>query len=132
MIAAVLIALTFAQATPAQFDLVCQGERRDAKAGAVPQPVEYRLRIDLDARVWCQDQCSGTGSIKEVTAARITLYDSERHGTTHSSQDSSWIDRTTGRHHQFSSVRMGRAAIGHTVEAQCSPASFSGMPSALF
>mgnify|MGYP001369214614 CR=1 FL=1 len=140
MVRAAAVALVLALGAGAaeaadQFDLVCKGKYREDDRGAW-RPWEGRYRIDLSAGAWCQGDCSSIARLAEVTAAKLYLRPStSRAESTDGSSQTFEIDRVTGKLTQFE-YRPPMYERGSTwwwqVEADCTPAPYSGMPSARF
>lgn len=139
--AAVALALALGAApaavaqTPEQFDLICKGGYREDSAGAW-RPWEARYRIDLAVGAWCQGDCPSVARLAEVTAAKLSLRPATSSSeTTDGSSQTFEIDRITGKLTQLE-YRPPMYPRGSTwwwqVEADCSPAPYSGMPSPRF
>lgn len=123
MIALLLAAAMVLQASPQQFDLVCQETARSGR----PAATEYRFRIDLDANRWCEGDCSRPRDIAAVTADRYTLVDSQHRSRTMRTSNKSWIDRVTGEHWEQNQA-IGSLTQIESREGRCERAPFSGMP----
>lgn len=53
--------------TPRQFDLACETLRHWRDGSDTVEPVAIRIRVDLDQRRWCDDECLTTLEINEVS-----------------------------------------------------------------
>lgn len=68
----------YAQSTN-QFDLICAGsatpsvtmESPEFPYDKSPRPVSFRLRVDLEARQFCQDQCQTVEAIRLVSPINV-------------------------------------------------------------
>lgn len=54
-------------ASPRQFDLSCDVQRHWRDGTNAVEPVAVRIRVDLDQRRWCDDDCPTTFEIDEVS-----------------------------------------------------------------
>ncbi|HEX7856088.1 MAG TPA: hypothetical protein VF503_20600 [Sphingobium sp.] len=106
-----------------QFDLVCHGEVKHSPDGKW-RPIDFRYRIDLVSRRWCDSECNGASDIAEVSDLQITLAanDQKYPGRIY---ESSWIDRLNGDLHYIYSGGLGSF---EERRGKCEVAPFSGFP----
>ncbi|WP_292035551.1 MULTISPECIES: hypothetical protein [unclassified Brevundimonas] len=75
--AASIAATLAAAATPSlaspQFNLVCEGRRILSNDHA--EPFTTTLRVDLERRYWCRDECAGALEIDTIGDAFVTFMD---------------------------------------------------------
>jgi hypothetical protein len=118
---------------PQQFDLVCTGQQRFDISDPF-KPASFRLRVDLDARKWCEDAppeihaelCSVLHDVAEVQPSFIA-FDPDQTAEQQSMGivRTHYVDRTTGEYVHYVHDR-GPGMI--EVKAHCEPAPFSGFP----
>lgn len=111
-------------AQPLQFDLTCT---KTSGLGAVPA----ELRIDLEARQFCVDDCTTVEMIEEVTASRILLNTTRGGGTRWRATTAREIDRLTGTYRQTFDMR-GLGGGTMITEGTCAAQPFSGFPAVKF
>jgi hypothetical protein len=117
-----------------KFDLTCVGEVRRHPGTEVGSYVPWtgRLKIDLETKTFCQDDCSKVEQIYSITPEKIVLL-RKADGEVF---DFSEIQRSNGfylRTHSITKIENG--TINDQAEdyrATCSPAPFSGFPKTLF
>lgn len=125
-----LTAVDAAAQTATQFDLVCSGTRQTTLDGPAA-PLDYRLRVDLDAGRWCWDACERTFQIADVAPDRLVLQ-SERVDTPRKrSTTDNTVSRTTGEHRSIWIETRPMPTYFET-KGQCDPAAFSGFPATRF
>lgn len=125
-----LTAFDAAAQSATQFDLVCSGTRQMG-LDAQPVPLDYRLRVDLEARRWCWNDCDRTMQIVDVAPDRLVLQTESIDTPRKRSTSDNTVSRTTGEHR---SIWIETRPIPTYVETkgQCDPAAFSGFPAARF
>lgn len=130
LIAVSLTAFDAAAQSATRFDLVCSGTRQMDLDGA-PAPLDYRLRVDLEARRWCWNDCERTMPIVDVAPDRIVFQSESIDTARKRSTSENSVSRTTGEHR---SIWIETRPIPTYVETkgQCDPAAFSGFPAARF
>ena len=109
-----------------QYDLACQGSRitqRDGTAAAYTT----RVRIDLTARKWCQDDCKQVSDITEIGDDKIVLVDDLTYNTRTDFSNNITIDRKTGALRQLSSQDRP-TTLYLKVEASCTEQPFTPFP----
>jgi hypothetical protein len=127
MKAAALLLFVAAPAGAAdQFDLVCQGRWRFNVTDPY-EPRNFRMRVDLQAKRFCEEDCRATREIAEVQPNVITFERATDQpkalGTTFFFQ----VDRTNGKLTYFKSARLPERSWIEQ-DAICEPAPFSGFP----
>lgn len=75
--------------TPRQFDLACETLRHWRDGSDTVEPVAIRIRVDLDQRQWCADECPTTLDINEVSSTFVRfknlvslIYEDDNSGAT--------------------------------------------------
>jgi hypothetical protein len=121
---ALLLALAAAAPQPQHFDLVCTGTPQ-ADGALVWEGVDLKLRIDLDARKWCEGDCKVINDVADVQPAVLWLEKEstieEARGLVHFRI----VDRETG---EYTRVRESREFARIAQKASCNRAPFSGFP----
>lgn len=114
-------------ADPRQFDLLCSGEKRiDSEDGSVTNPASQHLRVDLDRREFCVDECESTQSIDQITSASIGF-----RNTTNISPpvgvlwSQFFVNRETGGYYD---QRMAPNIPSSIEQGVCAAMPFSGFP----
>lgn len=110
-----------------QFDLVCVGERRsDSEDGSTSSPTTQHLRVDLDRREFCRDDCEATAAIAEINSDVIAF-----RNTTNTSAPGGmiwsqfFVNRKTGK---YFDQRMFPHTDSTTEEGVCEAKPFTGFP----
>lgn len=126
-IASVIAVVVVAQA--AQFDLICAGrtetwiELNDTQV----TDSNWRIRVDLDRKLACWDDCDVVSAIDRVDATRIVFSDVPGGSLV-------TVDRHTGSF--FNSFQVndsdGKLLTTQTTEGRCEPAEFTGIPAPKF
>lgn len=123
------IALATLMAWSPQFDLVCSGSTRTD--GGEPRPTERRIRVDLDAGRWCQEECDRTWPIADA-AQDVLVFDQEGQGDSAARRVALHrVSRVTGAWYSSVSTRAPIRMLVVT-EGTCEPAAFSGFPQPRF
>jgi hypothetical protein len=66
-----MLAVTAGSATASeQFNLNCEGQRRFEDR---TEPVTIIIRVDLERRLWCRDECLGMREIESVSPVNLIL-----------------------------------------------------------
>ncbi len=122
---AVLLFLALVAPPPAlQFDLVCTGRWRLESLGQY-QPHDFRLRVDLAQRLWCQGDCTVLNPIVNVQPAKLVFRRSSATEEALGVNELAQVDRATG---EYMHIRVDRRPGVIDVKASCSPSPFSGFP----
>ncbi|HWJ68443.1 MAG TPA: hypothetical protein VNS79_00100 [Sphingobium sp.] len=109
-----------------QYDLACQGTRispRDAAAEAY----STRLRIDLAAQKWCQDDCKRVVAINDISADTLVLADDITYNSRTDLSNKMTVDRKSGAFEQLSSQDRP-SPMYLKVEATCTEQPFTPFP----
>ena len=117
-------------ATPAvaadQFDLACQGTKWTQR-GTAGEAHKFRLRVDLAANKWCEDDCKTVQALSSSSADKLTLTDE---GTLNTRMEMSRVitlDRKTGAFvHNFTQIRPDESLF--YVQATCKTEAFTPFP----
>lgn len=120
------MSLASALAAAASFNLVCIGtmETTDA-AGKREQPYRVEYRVDLDARLWCQDECNETFNVITSDETDLVLqYGPYRHA----GRDSITMNRQSGYHLALRTDAGPNGAVWKKWEGRCEPAPFTPIP----
>lgn len=124
-----LIALACAVSGPVnaqsanRFDLVCDitqqvlGGEREVE----PRFSQMRLRIDLERKVWCADECKNVNDVASATSAEIVLANPLTDGMR--------INRVSGTLDTTPSRRFG---LLWTFSGQCRRAPYTAIPRQIF
>lgn len=121
-----LLSATASSAAAAeQFNLQCT---KVVRGSSGPETNTRTYRIDLDAKLWCMDECDRARSIKAVTPDQITINETDpaerRYRASH------YIYRGTGKYVQtYDNRSLGSFIV---TEGQCEPAPFTGLPATKF
>lgn len=110
-----------------QFDLICAGERRiDEVDSSTTTSVSRHIRVDLDRREYCDEDCNSTRMISEITTRSIWFRDSTDVANPVGLLWSQFVvDRETGK---YFDKRMFPNTPDSSEEGFCRPAAFSGLP----
>jgi len=108
------------------YDLACQGTRLTQRGGTA-EAYATRVRIDLTANKWCQDDCKEVRDITEVSADRIVLVDDLTYNTRTDFSNNITVDRKTGALRQLSSQDRP-TTLYLKVEASCTEQPFTPFP----
>lgn len=112
-----LIVAMALQLPPQQFDLVCAGTVQ-AMSSTSPAPTRFssRYRVDLDRRIFCEDECVVQWEIAAVHPTILTLLDHHWHdgggGT-----DLVTVNRESGEFRMERTTGSGGSAWGSSVAA---------------
>ncbi|MBO9576116.1 MAG: hypothetical protein J7494_10295 [Sphingobium sp.] len=97
-----VLPLLMLASTPAlaadQFDLACQGYKW-TKLGGSGEAYNFRVRVDLAAKKWCDGECKAAQSIVSVADDKLVLLDE---GTLNSRMEvarEATFDRKAGNYH---------------------------------
>lgn len=112
-----------------QFDLVCSGSRQVGLSA--PEPIERRIRVDLDAMRWCQFECTRTFPIVEASADTLVLDRAGENDRTAVTRRLTTVSRVTGEW-RVATLESGFGAVDSYISGNCAPADFTGFPSAKF
>lgn len=81
-----------------QFDLVCEGWKW-TKMGGTAQEYDFRVRVDVAAKKWCDGDCKTASAIQSVADDKLVLLDD---GTLNSRMEvarEATFDRKAGKYH---------------------------------
>jgi hypothetical protein len=129
-----LLAMFVTTAAPSQqFDLVCRGQWRFALLDP-SQPHNFRLRVDLATKQWCEDappeyadrSCTVLKPIANVQPGLIVFQEESPEDKALGVTRSQIVNRQTGKYLHYE--REPRRSSIIAVEADCEPAPFSGFP----
>jgi hypothetical protein len=124
---AVLLMLVAAPAAAAdQFDLVCKGQWRFGASDPY-EPHDFRLRIDLKAKRFCEMDCKATEPIADVQPNLIVFRQAEAEDRALGTMFTDEVDRSTGKYTYFKYSERPRH-VWIQEDAICEPAPFSGFP----
>lgn len=124
---ALIVGSTAQAATPHSFDLVCSSAGLTKDAEFVP--VDARLRVDLDKKQWCQDECETVSSIADLQPTRIWFHTQSEEEKAKGLTDETFVDRQDGEYQSVRDVvsrEIGTYRVA--VKSVCKPAPFSGFP----
>ena len=126
-----LVALALIAAAPPQqkFDLVCTGEtKRDLTA--LGSPYNVTLHVDLEARKWCEGECSKIYDIAEVQPSIIYFEKESSEDKLLHNQRAHFVNRQNGGYirHISERVEAGIASFRSErfTQGVCEKAPFSG------
>ena len=120
------LSLSTAAQADDRFDLICQGTKQEDLNGP-KEPHSFRMIIDLEAMTFCKDECDTMWDIAEVDPAEIR-FTANFEGSVTSDQR---VSRRTGKY-EWVLISTGIRPWSQQIEAQCSPAPFSGFPETQF
>lgn len=117
--------------TPQQFDLHCEGLRHWRDGTDSVDPISLHLRADLDANQWCEDQCTVTFQINEVSAtfikfrgtADLVFKDDNSDATP--TKEEVFVSRTTGT---YADSKWHPFERSYWTGGKCTVGPFSGFP----
>lgn len=81
-----------------QFDLVCEGWKW-TRMGGTAQEYDFRVRVDLAARKWCDGDCRAVSAIQSIADDKLVLLDD---GTLNSRMEvarEATFDRKANKYH---------------------------------
>lgn len=111
------------------FNLSCTGEykRTDVLGAQPPKEFSHNLRIDLDAKKWCEGECKRQWDIKAVEPTIITFEDKTEETSAGVSTTKWTINRETAN---YSYVYTSRDRLMVTVikSGKCEKSDFTGFP----
>lgn len=119
------------------FNLECSGDY-SMKSLSLNENKLYAktFRIDLDDKLWCEDECRVVHQITDVQPTRITLMSDQNDAPTGRFTTSNTIDRVSGRHSMLyisSDLRgSARSLMTLTWDGVCQKSEFTGFPRAKF
>lgn len=110
------------------FNLVCAGMMMPLDRSAAPEPINFELRIDLDAKRWCRGDCSETIPIQAV-GETVILLEAYELGALFISTT---VNRESGNYESKSEASIGGRPAGNAIFATCERAPFTGFPARKF
>lgn len=120
-----LVSLLVAAASPSQFDLTCTGHQTVTDVnGKATSEFANHLRIDVDAKKWCEGECKVQHLLDKAEPTYFHLTP-ERRAPFPAHLDQ--IDRETGKY-IYIDVSPAPYNLIMRTEAQCSSAPFTGFP----
>lgn len=128
--AAALVGSPVAAQSAGQFDLVCSGFRQTGINGP-EEPLDYRIRVDLDGGRWCWDKCEKTYEFADVGPDRIVFAEESIDTLRKRSTSRNEVSRQTGDHELIWIETRPFPTYVHT-KGHCEPRAFSGFPVARF
>ncbi len=109
-----------------QFNLVCQGNKW-VKRGGEPAPTTVRLRVDVAAKKWCQDECKTVSNMVAVEGDKLIFTDDSVVNTRMELIRHISFDRKTEFFiHNFSQVRPDEEIL--YISAVCDTEPFTPFP----
>lgn len=106
-----------------QFDLVCKGEWRFGPTDPY-EPHDFRLRVDLAAKKYCELDCKVLKPIEDVQPQRIVFRTATEIERASDTLVYHYVDRTNGNFRQFLSSQ--HPYHWQDLKGTCEPATFSG------
>ncbi len=125
--ALVLASLADSAVKPTKFDLVCEGTTETISLALISKTSEafaMRLRIDLDDRKYCSDDCKIVSDIADVRPEYIAFEKSVTQPLPGQMMVVNQINRETGALVRYSKTN----GLSVSTKATCEPQTFSGFP----
>jgi hypothetical protein len=121
--ALLILAAAAASAPSQQFDLICTGTPGNDGA-LVYAGADLRLRVDLAAGKWCEDDCRVINPIVEQQPAMLWLEKASEIEQRREQVHVRAVNRETGQYLRIQESRFGQISE----RGQCQRAPFSGFP----
>ena len=109
-----------------QFDLVCEGWKW-TKMGGTAQEYDFRVRVDLAAKKWCEGDCKAALPIQSIAADKLVLLDE---GTLNSrmevAREATFDRKANSYHYRLLQTRPTDDYLEY--QANCKAAAFTPIP----
>jgi hypothetical protein len=124
--------INIAVAAAMTMNLLCAGTLdSESIAGSTSKPFNTTFRIDLDKKIYCDDECKATHPLADVLPTTIVFDKKDVDGLTERSMTSLSVNRETGEYtglYTYSDPRNRASVLIMKWKGQCTKQDFTGFP----